>query len=104
MKLKFKKLSGRWYIDIPYNGDIADLEMVCGADLLLEYISPTTDETKCIEIVPHKTCNELRKLEEDEMGCTYFADTIGYTGEVWLCNVTKLVLGKFPDVINFETY
>lgn len=104
MQLTFKKLSNRWYIDIPYDGDIADLEMGMGADLLLESISPTLNETKRIAIVPYKTWNELRKLKEDEMGCTYYADTIGFKGEIWLCNVTKMVLGKFPEVINFDTW
>lgn len=102
MELTFKKLSNRWFIDIEYNGDIADLEMVAGADKLIESISPTLKETKTIRIVPYKTGNELRKLEEYEMGCTYFADTFGYRDEIWLCNVTKIVLGRFPEVINFE--
>lgn len=104
MDLTFKKLANRWFYDIPYDGDINDLEMVLGADKLIESIpSLVFKGIKIIEIVPNKTDCELRKLEEDEFetGCTYYADTPFFKGEIWLCAVTKTVLGKYPDVINF---
>ena len=33
-RLEFVKLSERWYIDIPWIGDVNDLQMVDGADEL----------------------------------------------------------------------
>ena len=38
-KLTFIKLSNRWFVDIPWDGMIEDLEMVSGADLFLDAIS-----------------------------------------------------------------
>lgn len=109
--LIFKKLAGKWYIDLPdWDGCVEDLEMVSGADLLLESISPTTLETKAIklyetnedpEIYGEYSCYSLTKLKEDECGGTYLAETPGYRGEIWLCNVTKIVLGGFPQKILF---
>lgn len=103
MKLVFKKLANRWFYDMDYDGDINDLEMVLGADKLIESL-PDKSDIKTIEIVPNKTDCELRKLEEDEFetGCTYYADTPYYKGDIWLCAVTKTVMGKYPDVINFN--
>ena len=37
--LTFIKLSNRWFIDIPWDGMIEDLEMVSGSDLFLDTIS-----------------------------------------------------------------
>ena len=34
--LSFVKLSERWFVDIPWEGDVSDLQMVAGADLLLD--------------------------------------------------------------------
>lgn len=102
MKVTFKKLSNRWFVDIPYDGDISDLEMVMGADTLIESLKTNNSDIKTIEIVTVKTPYELRKLEEDEFGATYYADALLFQQEIWLCPVTKLVLGKYPNVINFE--
>lgn len=102
LKLKFKKLSNRWFIDIPYDGDIGDLEMVLGADLLLGSVKSMLTDSVTLDIVPYKTCNELRKIEEDRFGCTYYADTANFKGEIWLCNITKILFGRFPNVINFQ--
>lgn len=109
--LVFKKLANKWYIDLPeWSGCVDELEMVSGADLLLESISPVTLETKAIklyesgedpEIYGEYNCYTLTKLKEDDCGGTYIANTPGYKGEVWLCNVTKIVLGGFPDRILF---
>ena len=35
----FVKISGRWFVDVPYNGSVSDLEMVDGADTFLEAYS-----------------------------------------------------------------
>ena len=33
---KFIKLSDKWFVDIPWDGDVNDLQMVDGSDLLLD--------------------------------------------------------------------
>lgn len=109
MNLKFKKLSNRWYCDIPYTGSIDDLEMVSGADTLCELISNYTDS----EIIEVESTSEishvfLGKIEEDEFGATYqcwFNDVIIAADNsflVWLCPVTKLVFGNYPNSINLK--
>ena len=37
--LRFIKLSNKWFVDIPWDGDIDDLQMVDGADLMLDALS-----------------------------------------------------------------
>lgn len=102
MFLNFKKLAGRWFIDILYEGSIKDLEMVMNSDLLINSLPSFDSDKKVIEIVKYKTSYELRKLDEDEYGATYEADCDTYHGEIWLCPITKMILGKYPDVINFK--
>ena len=34
--LRFIKLSNKWFVDIHWDGDIYDLQMVDGADLMLD--------------------------------------------------------------------
>jgi hypothetical protein len=42
-----KEQSGRWYIDLPeWTGDKADLEMVAGADTMLDYVGKGSDKVK----------------------------------------------------------
>ena len=102
-KLKFVKLSNRWFVDIPWNGDIEDLEMVCGADLLLESICDNNFYVT-IELSTVEQENKdiiLSKIKEDEFynGCYYKVSSFEFKGEIWLCNVTKHVLNEFPDKI-----
>lgn len=101
-RITFNKINSRWFVDIPYDGDQEDLEMVLGADLLLDSLPIIGEDYKIIEITDKETTNKLTKINEDEYGCTYLAETIGYNGEIWLCNVTKIVLGCFPDFIYFR--
>lgn len=37
LKLTFKKLAQRWFVDIPWIGSIDDLQMVNGADDFIEW-------------------------------------------------------------------
>ncbi len=105
MQLKFKKLSNRWFVDIPYDGSVDDLQMVSGADLMLESIA-NGNETVVVRVSRTKIAHsvELSILESDDVGATYFVDNwdneeCTYRGNVWLCNVTKLVFGDFPSHI-----
>lgn len=98
-KFKFKKLSDRWFIDIPYSGSVDDLEMVYGADKLLDYID--TNKVGEVELSVFTQCEDsstiISKVEENEIGATYFVDGYTFRGNIWLCNVTKLLFGEFPD-------
>ena len=78
MNIRFIKLSGKWFADIPWDGDI-----------------DTNDENGEIT---------LHKIKEDEFftGCYYKVNSFQFKGEIWLCNVTKHVFGEFPNKITFN--
>lgn len=104
--LNFVKLAGRWFAQIPdYEGDVADLTMVEGADVLCDMLDPSDG------IIQAQLSN---KPFEDLVipSSEYTLDFINSTGEeganykcreykldVWLCNVTKYVFGEFPATI-----
>lgn len=98
IKLSFVKLANKWFVVLPeWEGDVEDLQMVCGADLLLECIS-NGQPIVTIRIV-EKSSTRLTLLSIDDYGATYKVDSPYYQGDVWLCNVTKYVLGEFPKVM-----
>lgn len=97
-RLSFVKLANKWFVVLPeWEGDVEDLQMVCGADLLLECIS-NGQPVVTISIV-EKSSTRLTLLSSDDYGATYKVNSPYYQGDVWLCNVTKYVLGEFPKVI-----
>lgn len=99
---RFFKLNNRWYIDIPeyheLGYDFEDLEMVCGADEMLDLLSHGEEQViltfSDIEIDNPKIT--LVKIEEDEFGAVY---SFHKEYNVWLCNVTKYFFNDFPDKI-----
>lgn len=98
MTLSFTKLSNRWFVDIPWDGMIEDLEMVNGSNLFLDSISNGK------KIITIEVCTEemydsikLSKVNEDEFGAFYKINTFEYKGEIWLCNVTKHLFTGFPE-------
>jgi hypothetical protein len=97
-KLTFIKLSNRWFVDIPWDGMLEDLEMVNGADIFLEAIS---FDNKIVNIdiytTPMDNYVQINKVQEDEFGAYYKINTFEYKGEIWLCNVTKHLFNEFPQ-------
>ncbi len=109
MKLTFNKEDNKWYIDLPnYPGDKADLQMVLGADTLLDKISNNTDTTSIfVQLVVDDICDsdnkltKYRELTTDEGGgAIYFSEK--YKFELWLCDVTKFVFGYFPNEVFYN--
>ena len=107
-RLKFYKESdNRWYVDLPeWTGSKAELEMVAGADSMLEYMAE--GEWQIWLVLSEQEFENADKLEflrlatEIENGAFYKLDT--YRGieiglEMWLCDVTKFVFGDFPKTI-----
>ncbi len=99
----FKKEQGKWYIELPtWTGTKAELQMVGGADTLLDHLS-NKGTTVTIDISTDKKCPEgfetlKRIIQTPPNGCIYH---LGFS-PVWLCNVTKFVFdGIFPKQINF---
>ena len=95
--LKFIKLSERWFVDIPWKGSVDDLQMVSGADTLIESLSDD-NSTLVVEIStePIESEYKLKLSHDDEFGAYYKVWTFEMKNEIWLCNVTKHVFGEFP--------
>ena len=99
--IRFIKLSNRWFADIPWDGDVADLEMVSGADMFLDAISNgniIVEMHVSPEVLPD-TKYTLYLEDVDDFGGSYKIMSYEYKGLVWICNVTKHVLGEFPPRI-----
>ena len=101
--LTFIKLSNRWFIDIPWDGMIEDLEMVSGSDLFLDTIS-NGKKMITLEVGTSQIYEgtKLSKVREDEYGAFYKVYTYEFKGEIWLCNVTKYLFDIFPDEFWFK--
>ena|SRR6478736_5844709 len=100
----YKEEDGRWFIDLPeWEGDKDALEMVVGADTLLDIIS---QEEESVNV----TFSEKRfdgyayiltktKEEKEEFGGAWYnVDAPFLTPfEIWLCSVTIFVFGYYPE-------
>ena len=117
MIYRFVKLADKWFIDIPdWTGDINELQMVMGAETLLENVSKIFDfhterevtldifqEHETNQNMEHPAYVRLSLMDIDTEGATYLMDDISakkYNMEnnplIWLCNVTKFLFDIFP--------
>jgi len=105
---KFKKEStGKWYIELPdYPGPKEDLQMVEGADTMLDIMAQENDTVSLILSDKYFEGGHylefIREATELENGAYYklpYYNSIYYNLEIWLCDVTKYVFGKFPEQI-----
>jgi hypothetical protein len=103
----YKESTHRWYVDLPeWKGPNAALEMVDGADTMLEYMSEGTGEVRAI-LTTVKTPGAyhlefIKETPEFGEGAQYLLEEyIGITINlrVWLCDVTKFVFDDFPKAI-----
>ena len=111
--LKFYKTEdGRWWFDwseyIERGGDPEDLEMVGNADKWLDHISHNTSEVFLnVSEAPFKESEALYLQTWDEFGAFYkitrykgnFITEFSY---VWLCSVTTLLFGYYPEIIYYS--
>ena len=103
----YKTPDNKWYIDLPEWTDcVSALEMVEGADTMLDKASNDTNECyltlsdRLFEGADSITLTE--NLKDSVGGGYYFMET--YKGEsinhtMWLCEVTEFVFGYLPEVI-----
>lgn len=95
-----KEASDRWYIDLPkWEGKKEDLEMVEGADILMDIIAQdesVVDVTISTSYFPEVEFTlDFRRF--DRGGAWYQAKGQYHTFEVWLCEVTEFLFGNFPN-------
>jgi hypothetical protein len=97
----YKENSGRWFVELPeWEGSKDDLEMVCGADLMLDILAQG-DNVVNIILSTEKNNNynpqfELSFLREESEGAWYKLTGEFHEFELWLCYVTKFVFGNLP--------
>jgi hypothetical protein len=96
----------RWYIDLPeWKGPKASLEMVLGADTMLDILSESNERINVtFSNYEHAEMDAEFKLEHKSNGYYSVSDLKGaYTlipEEIWLCDVTKFVFtSDYPEVI-----
>lgn len=88
----------KWFVVLPdWPGSKEDLEMVSGADVMLEILAQGEDSIRpIISTEPFEGCDTLELLETPEYGGgIYWINTLNgitYEFEIWLCNVTKFAL------------
>lgn len=99
-----------WYIDLPkYPGPKSALQMVCGADFMLDTLSGGKDEVNLrISLKPDFVTVDsfgfsesltLAKTEQTTYGRWY---EYKYSTPVWLCPVVIYVFGYYPETIYFK--
>ena len=92
----------KWYIVLPeWEGDKAELEMVCGADTMLEILGQGEPEV-------HMSLSQryfeehtftLKYIREDAGGGWYYYQSEFNNMDIWLCSVTKYVFGELPEIL-----
>jgi hypothetical protein len=103
----YKTVEERWYIDYPaWKGSIADLEMVEGADTMLDKVAGNQNE--CFLELSDELFEgaDVIKLVTDRTDSVGGGDYImesykedGVKHEMWLCAVTVEVFGNLPTEI-----
>ena len=107
----YKEETGRWYIDLPeWAGNKADLEMVSGADTMLDHVGKGIDKVElALSDKSFEGATVLKLIhdysKETGGGGIYLLEN--YQGkllnqELWLCEVTEWVFGNLPPLIFFK--
>lgn len=106
----YREDDGSWYIDFPEYieqgiGTKENLEMVAGADQMLEYFAPNGAITITFSNAPLPNCNlSLKRLVTDLWGATYIMRSTPFK-VLWLCNVSKYIFnGKHPNSLYLQLH
>lgn len=105
----YKDIDKKWYVDLPeWTGPKADLEMVVGADTMLEFMAQGIKKDEVYLTVSEEEFNDSDKIDfireaiEWENGAFYHLETykgIKLNQEMWICDVIKFVYGYFPETL-----
>lgn len=112
---RFYKEEGDWFIDLPEYleeecGTVADLQMVAGADTLLEHLSQGKDEVFIVfanqffdgyNLLLIKIGDPGKEEWMTEISSGAFYEAAYHSPKIiWLCDVVKYVFnGEFPNQI-----
>ena len=98
---------GRWYIDIPWDGNRSNLEMVAGSDRLLSHIAKG-DNKVTLQVILDYIDDDNGYIILDRFrkslagGASYTVSNAGFKESIWICPVTLCVLGRYPKTIYFK--
>jgi hypothetical protein len=109
-KYRFSKTGGEWYMDLPeyikQGGNVGNLQMVEGADKMLDEIAGSADRVVLSLSKENFDGADVLILKEKadpiKGGGYYFlAELEGkvLNQTMWLCDVTEFVLGDIPPEI-----
>ena len=104
----YKTEYGSWYIDLPnWEGSIGELQMVAGADTLLDSLSDNKSDLYVdISTTSEPGFAKLSLIQKKPFGGAdykldhYNKEYINH--EMWLCDVTSFVFNSFPEEIYFK--
>lgn len=98
----------RWYIDMPWDGNRSNLEMVAGSDRLLSCLDAEGSHKVTLHIIPSGTPleandhTELRQIDQSLFGGSHY-DATSFTEfhieRIWICPVTLCVFGCYPKYL-----
>lgn len=97
-----KDPDGRWYIILPeWVGDREELEMVMGADTMLDILAQGENLVNVsISETPFKDAKFILTIKNYEAGgANYLLTSKLHNFEIWLCHVTTFVFGFFPKIL-----
>ena len=112
--LRFYMEDNKWYVNLPeWTGDKDDLQMVLGADTLLDILSEygtnigiyfsTEKKDGFFKMGLIMDCaKEPNSPDNPSEGAIYYIDKyddIELKIKLWLCDVTKFVFNEFPEEI-----
>ena len=102
----FERYQDRWFIVLPeWEGDKDDLEMVMGADMLLDIMSEDEHQIKVKITTEYFSEYQYHlKFDREEFdGAWYTVDgRFGTNFECWLYAVTTFVFNEFPKEFYFR--
>lgn len=98
----YKEIDGRWFVDLPeWDGSKDDLEMVSGADVMLDILAQGRNNIKCLLSTDEFNDYNMKLTFKNNSadGAWYDLKSDLFEFDVWLCGVTKFVFGDMPKVI-----
>jgi hypothetical protein len=104
----YKSQDEYWYVDMPeWEGSIDALEMVRGADDMLDEISNYTGRDVHLRIATSafNDCERLIKIQDDVVGGgAYYGYPSSHEPKIiWLCSVSNWYFGYHPENIYFKS-
>lgn len=105
-----KNENNKWFVVLPeflelYPGHEGELQMVFGADTMLDIIAQGEDKVHLtLSLEEFEGCDVLNKMHDTpEVGGAMYVmpkyKGFEYNLEMWLCGVTEFVFGHLPEKI-----